>query len=307
MINNSNIKQHGSYPEFEQKAIYTFSGNVVEPTEIMTISQSSLTIEKGETATLSASVQDDPNRAIVWSSSDATVATVEDGVVTAIKAGETTITASGGKVSATCAVTVESKIPAVDLGLPSGLLWCKQNIGAQSEEEYGAYFSWGNVTGHYSTNGSTFDDSYDWGNSNSGPYASTPGASIQFTSDTKNADYSADSGYDAAHELLGGSWRMPTATEFQELYDNTDREWTSINGIWGAKFMKKSDHSVYVFFPAAGYGFGTSVRKGGETAGYLSSSLNSGDKCYQFYNTVSVFTPNSATNRYIGGSIRAVQ
>lgn len=108
MINNSNIKQHGSYPEFEQKAIYTFSGNVVEPTEIMTISQSSLTIEEGETATLSASVQDDPNRAIMWSSSDATVATVEGGVVTAIKAGETTITASGGKVSATCTVTVEA-------------------------------------------------------------------------------------------------------------------------------------------------------------------------------------------------------
>lgn len=48
MINNSNIKQHGSYPEFEQKAVYTFSGNVVEPTEIITTSQSPLTTEEEE-------------------------------------------------------------------------------------------------------------------------------------------------------------------------------------------------------------------------------------------------------------------
>lgn len=288
MINNSNIKQHGSYPEFEQKAIYTFSGNVVEPTEIMTISQSSLTIDEGETATLSASVQDDPNRAIVWSSSDVTVATVEGGVITAIKGGETTITASGGKVSATCAVTVEEipsptpQFEAVDLGLPSGILWCKQNIGAESEEEYGAYFSWGNVTGHYSTNGSTFDDSYDWGSTGDGPYASTPGASIQFTSDTKNADYSADSGYDAAREWLGGSWRMPTATEFKELYDNTDREWTTINGVNGWKFMKKSDHSVYVFFPVNGYGFKATIYERGSRGLYWTSSLKDNETGYFF-------------------------
>jgi hypothetical protein len=100
---------------------------------------------------------------------------------------------------------------AIDLGLPSGRLWASKNIGAVSEEDYGAYFSWGNVEPHYPT-GTTFD--YDWGISNDDLYASTPGASIPFTSQTMNADYSADSGYDAARELLGGSWRMPTATEF---------------------------------------------------------------------------------------------
>ena len=109
----------------------------------------------------------------------------------------------------------------VDLGLPSGLLWCTHNVGASSEEDYGEYFSWGNVDGHEPT-GTAFD--YNWGSSNSGPYASTPGASISFTSDTKNADYTPTSGYDAAHENMGGDWRMPTATEFQELYDNTDGE-----------------------------------------------------------------------------------
>jgi hypothetical protein len=152
----------------------------------------------------------------------------------------------------------------VDLGLPSGTLWAKGNIVKKGdnyqigeETDYGAYVSWGNVTPHFSSNNFKFDDNYDWGTSNSGPYQSTPGVNIMFTSQHKNADYSADSGYDAARELLGGSWRMPTATEFQELYDNTDREWTTINGVSGMKFMKKSNHSVYVFFPAAGYGYGT--------------------------------------------------
>jgi hypothetical protein len=137
----------------------------------------------------------------------------------------------------------------VDLGLPSGLLWCTQNVGASSEEDFGEYFSWGNVEGHKPT-GNRF--SY---NFNSDSYKNTPGASIQFTSDTKNADYNPTSGYDAAHENMGGDWRMPTSNEFKELYENTDSEWTSINGVNGRKFMKKSDHSVYVFFPAAGHSY----------------------------------------------------
>ena len=33
---------------------------------------------------------------------------------------------------------------AVDLGLPSGTLWCDRNVGAKSVEDYGAYISWGN-------------------------------------------------------------------------------------------------------------------------------------------------------------------
>lgn len=36
----------------------------------------------------------------------------------------------------------------VDLGLPSGLLWAKYNIGANSEEEAGLYFQWGDIQGY---------------------------------------------------------------------------------------------------------------------------------------------------------------
>lgn len=192
----------------------------------------------------------------------------------------------------------------VDLGLPSGRLWADRNVGALSPSDYGEYFSWGNVDGHKSSNGSTFDDSYDFGTST---YNSTPGASIPYTSRTKNADYSADSGYDAARENLSGDWRMPTATEFKELYDNTDNEWTTINGVNGRKFMKKSDHSVYVFFPAAGCANGTSLIDSGSFGLYWSSSLYNTDNGHFLYFYVSNIDPQDHYNRYRGFSVRAVQ
>lgn len=185
----------------------------------------------------------------------------------------------------------------VDLGLPSGLLWATNNVGAASETDYGDFFSWGNITGHKSSNGSTFDDSYDFGTSNSGPYASTPGAAL--TGDIPLAN-------DAAYQNMGGDWRMPTATEFQELYDNTDNEWTTINGVNGWKFMKKTDHSVYVFFPTAGLGNGTSVISRDSVGHYWSSSLYNSNKGYHLYFLSSFFDPRNEIDRYIGASVRAV-
>jgi len=34
----------------------------------------------------------------------------------------------------------------VDLGLPSGTLWCKYNLGASQPYEYGDYYAWGEIT-----------------------------------------------------------------------------------------------------------------------------------------------------------------
>ena len=61
----------------------------------------------GETVTLTATVDPEAEGAVVWASSDEAVATVADGVVTAVKAGAVNITASIGDVSAICSVTVK--------------------------------------------------------------------------------------------------------------------------------------------------------------------------------------------------------
>lgn len=88
-------------------------GSTVAVTGV-TLSEASLTLSVGQTATLTASVA--PSNATVssvaWASSDATVATVADGVVTALKAGTTTIgvkTTDGG-FTATCAVAVKKPV-----------------------------------------------------------------------------------------------------------------------------------------------------------------------------------------------------
>lgn len=67
-------------------------------------------VKVGETITLTAEVlpADATNKTVAWTSSDNTVATVKDGVVTGVKAGETTITASAGGKNATVKVTVKA-------------------------------------------------------------------------------------------------------------------------------------------------------------------------------------------------------
>ena len=219
-------------------------------------------------------------------------------------------TASG--ISATVTMTYEEQAGFVDLGLPSGKKWAVGNIVSDGnggykvgeETDFGAYFSWGNIVPHFSANGSTFDDSYDFGTSNSGPYASTPGASVGANIPTNDAQH------DAALALLGSPWHLPTKDDFQELYDNTDNEWVADfngTGVAGRKFMKKTDHSVYVFFPAAGYGFGTSLVNRGSNGHYWSGSWYSADVAYYLYFYSSSVSPQNDFNRYSGYSVRAVQ
>ena len=64
----------------------------------------------GKTITLTAEVlpADATNKTVTWTSSDNTVATVKDGVVTGVKAGEATIKASAGGKDATVKVTVKA-------------------------------------------------------------------------------------------------------------------------------------------------------------------------------------------------------
>lgn len=269
----------------------------------------------GSTDTLSATASaGSSDGTISYSSSNSSKASVSGSIVTAVASGTCTIYASISEgtnyLSASTSYTLSVvALPYVDLGLPSGKKWAVGNIVSDGnggykvgeETDFGAYFSWGNVTPHFSTNGSTFDDGYNWGSSNSGVYASTPGASL--TADIPLGDFE----HDAALRLLGNPWHMPNKNDFQELYDNTDKEFTTISGINGWKFMKKTDHSVYVFFPLAGVGNGTLLRNSGLNGYYWSDSWSSSDYAYYLKLTSSSIDCQSRTSRYRGNSIRAVQ
>ena len=78
------------------------------PVESVTLNHTELSMVTGETVTLVASVSPitATDKTVVWESNDPEVATVEDGVVTAVAAGNATITATAGGKSATCSVVV---------------------------------------------------------------------------------------------------------------------------------------------------------------------------------------------------------
>ncbi len=188
------------------------------------------------------------------------------------------------------ATTPETLVPsetiAVELGLPSGTLWADRNIGAKTPEDFGLYFSWGNIEGHAMGSGYDFDD-----------YNETKGHEL---------DGDIDIEHDAARFNMGEPWQMPTKEQFQELVDNCTREWCCENGHMGSRFTSKINGKS-VFFPAAGYGRGTSVNSVGSLGYYWSSSWNSADYAYYVSFDSSSVSPQNSNNRYGGFSVRAVQ
>lgn len=101
----------------------------------------------------------------------------------------------------------------VDLGLPSGTLWRRMNVGAERPTDYGLYYSWGNIDGYPIDSGHPFT---------AAEYAATPGAALTTDIPPQN---------DCARFALGPGWRLPDMSEFQELIDCTNHSFELINGV----------------------------------------------------------------------------
>ncbi len=111
----------------------------------------------------------------------------------------------------------------VDLGLPSGLLWAKMNVGANSESAYGNFYKYGKGA-------QTFDNIHN-----------------QYTATTENLPLELDT----ARLVMGGGWRMPTKTECEELINNTTVEFTTLNNVSVFKVTSRNNGNV-LYFPATG-------------------------------------------------------
>ena len=140
---------------------------------------------------------------------------------------------------------------AIDLGL--SVKWATCNVGAESPEDYGSYYASGETEENY--------------NSSTGEYTNI-GSNISGTS------------YDVAHVKWGGSWRMPTVSEIQELCNKCSWEWTSVNGVNGQKVTGPNGNSI--FLPAAGYRNGTVV-EGRGSSGWYWPGERSGDLASGFF------------------------
>ena len=258
-------------------------GNILPADNNLGIQSLAVSVSTPSTGSVSAA-------AVGTTGATLTIATMPDTTESVVLTIAATI-ADGSVVTETKSVELQvgPALEFVDLGLPSGLLWANMNLGANAPEEDGEYFQWGDTIGHAAGSG------YDFSQAN---YDAKGLNNI-------NADLTL--AQDAANVALGGTCRMPTKTEFQELYDNTDNEWTTINGVAGRKFMKKTDHNVYIFFPAAGCYIGTSLNGRGSGGYYWSASWVSASHAYNLFFGSSGVNPQNYNDRYCGFSVRAVQ
>ena len=128
--------------------------------------------------------------------------------------------------------------------------WAKCNVGAEKESDYGYYFQWGDIVDKSNADCSWATYKHCNGSQTTLKKYNTS------TSYGENPDNKTtlDPEDDAATQIMGGNWRMPTKDECQELIDNTTNEWiTNYNGsgVNGRKFTSKINGNT-IFIPAAG-------------------------------------------------------
>ena len=94
---------------YKEDLSYSITLNFTQPVTSVSLNKSEIKLQKGDTATLTATLQPASaiDQSITWSSSDTTIATVSKGVVSAVNPGvaRITVTSSNG-ISASCSVTV---------------------------------------------------------------------------------------------------------------------------------------------------------------------------------------------------------
>ena len=133
----------------------------------------------------------------------------------------------------------------VDLGLPSGTLWAKCNIGAYTETDAGLYFQWGDTQG-YTADQVGVDKIFDWAHYKFGTQDNLTKYNTIGLTTLELAD-------DAAYANMGEDWRMPTEAEYQELINNITSEWvTDYNGTGVSGRLFTAENGNTLFLPAVG-------------------------------------------------------
>lgn len=140
----------------------------------------------------------------------------------------------------------------VNLGLPSGTLWATCNVGADTPEEWGQPFSWGETT-------TKAKEHFTW------PfYKYCMGTNNTLTKYCLN-DYMGYQGFtDGLNELLpeddaatmnwGDGWCTPSLTQIRELSRECHWEWvTTENGVKGNKYTGPNGNSIFIPADADGH------------------------------------------------------
>ena len=204
--------------------------------------------------------------------------------------------------------SIVSEMECVDLGL--SVKWATCNLGASKPTECGGYYQWAGTKDVSDTKIYLDWDNcpYHTGDDGSSGWTKYNTEYFYGTVDNKTVLEAKD---DAASVALGGKWRIPTDTEWDELRNtsNCSWTWTTINGVNGYKVQsKKSGYTDnWIFLPAAGYRLDTILYYVGSDGGYWSSSLYTYNPHYAWY--VCFYSGNvsrGSYDRYYGLSVRPV-
>lgn len=156
-------------------------------------------------------------------------------------------------------VDLTNGIDYVDLGLTSGTLWATCNLGANSPEEYGDYFSWAEITPKERYR----EEDY--------KYIDSEGNYTKYNLiDNKQFLDNID---DAARVIFKGGWRIPSYTNIQELVEECEWEQTTdpVNG-----FVVTGTNGNSIFLPASGWFVGSTLAQRGQS-GTIWSNTVAGD------------------------------
>jgi hypothetical protein len=222
-------------------------------------------------------------------------------------------TSQGGSDSGGVPTVVE----AVDLGL--SVKWANVNIGANSMEDFGDYYAWGEI----STKSTYSKDNYQYYHTG---YTDKDGIKIdslyydilgnETTIVIKDKDYKtfdiANTEYDVAHKKWGDKWRLPTYNEMNELHEKCSWKWASVNDFYGYKITGTNGN--FIFLPVAGYGTKDGKKDSNKIGNYITSTLvekqNSPDGIENSYIYAIDFTSNEIYlgphGRIWGFSVRPV-
>lgn len=180
----------------------------------------------------------------------------------------------------------------VDLGL--SVKWATCNVGANSPEEYGGYYAWGETS---------IKSNYTWGNCFDCFNDSGDSWSVYKIGGKTKLEPNSD--HDTARKNWGGTWRMPTIDELEELNSKCTWTWTSKDGHYG--YLVTGPNGNSIFLPAAGLRDDASSNRVGKYGFYWSSTLSSSysnDAQSLYFNGIGHVTYYSY--RFYGHSVRPV-
>lgn len=205
--------------------------------------------------------------------------------------------------------TKDFAFTAIDMGL--SVKWANANLGATAPEGYGDYYAWGETAPKNNYSWST----YKWGTSFTSLTKYNTKSScgtVDNITELQRGEKSGETVDDVARAVLGGKWRMPTASEVDELISTRNNasyqwDWKSLNGHngWLVSYLVNNNS---IFLPAAGYRNGPSLGDVGSDGSYWSSSLNTGGPdyaCDLYFDSDGVKRGNGSS-RYHGQSVRPV-